>query len=52
MPSRPADVDFAEISSVRWIGLEDSGQVLIVGTELRQRERRLRSPGLFALSLH
>ena len=49
MPSRPADVDFPEISLVRWIGSGDSGQVLVVRTELLQRERQLRSPGLFTL---
>ena len=49
MPSRPADVDFPEISLVRWIGSVDDGQVLVVRTELRQRERQLRSPGLFTL---
>ena len=39
MPSRPADVDFSEISLVRWIGSADSGQELVVRTELRQKER-------------
>ena len=41
---------FSEISSVRWIGSGDSGQMLVVRTELRQRERQLRSSGLFTLS--
>ena len=51
MLSRPAaDVDFPEISSVRWIGSGDSVQVLVVRTELRQRQIQLRSPGLFTLS--
>ena len=42
-------IDFPEISLVWWSGSGDSGQVLVVRTELRRRERQLRSPCFYTM---
>ena len=45
------DVDFPDISLIRWSGSGDTGQVLVVRTELRQRDSKLDYTMLNSLAL-